>query len=161
MTAKARTKWIVSSTELGILLGVTKQRVGQLVKDGMPRHAHGQYDAPDCIAWKFEQSETRMKSSVLEKHKIKEISARTYKLNLDAAIKKGNLTRFEDAKRLIDTFGVFVVNELQALPGRVQATNDIKIIITNECRETAQRIANYSGEQGKSLKDCGKFIEDT
>lgn len=161
MTAKARKEWIVTSTEMGVLLGVTKQRIGQLVKDGMPRHAPGKYNAPECIAWKFQQSEERMKSSNLEKHKIKEITARTHKLNLDASIKKGSLIRYEDAKRLVLSNGVYVVNELQAIPGRIQTTNDIKILITNECRESAKRIADNAGEQAKSLKDCGKFIGDT
>lgn len=41
----------VNVTRVASALNLTKQRVQQLVKGGMPREARGQYDAVKCMLW--------------------------------------------------------------------------------------------------------------
>ena len=41
----------INVTRLAQFLNLTEQRVQQLVKEGMPRAARGQYDAIKCTSW--------------------------------------------------------------------------------------------------------------
>jgi len=41
----------VDVTKVANALNLTEQRVGQLVKEGMPKEGRGQYDAVKCMLW--------------------------------------------------------------------------------------------------------------
>jgi len=146
----------VGANDLAELFDVTPQRIGQLVKEGMPKVGHGKYDLRECIRWRIDKSEMQARAgSELEKHKIKEIIARTKRTNVDIAIKQSKLILYEDAKQLLESLASQVVAEINQIASRVQTDNQNKQLIIDESKNTQRRIAQYASQQAELLQDMG------
>ena len=71
---------IVKLDELAQAAGVSRSRISQWAREGMPKIKHGQYDAEACLAWIAERRDDSSATSP----DLKTLRARLYRLQGDA-----------------------------------------------------------------------------
>ncbi len=103
------------------ILGVTRARIRQLTKDGMPKSARNSYPMIACIRWYIEWWKKRatMSDTVLARHKRRLLKAQADSAVLDAKMKKGEMLLAEDVKKDAFNFGRRVRDAMLSIPDRL------------------------------------------
>ncbi len=86
----------MNAEKLAAFVNLTKQRVHQLVAEGLPRELRGKYDFDKCVRWyiRYLQSAIEKKAVPLEGDElVSEARERIRKMRLDADLKEIQLSR--------------------------------------------------------------------
>lgn len=119
----------VNAEELAAFFGLTKQRVHQLVAEGMQRELRGKYDRDKCTRWyiHFLQHALEKKAIPLEGGELaSEQHERVRKLRLDADMKeialareRGQLVAIEDVEKKMTDLVLTTKARIMAVPARL------------------------------------------
>jgi phage terminase Nu1 subunit (DNA packaging protein) len=148
-------KWVVSTSELSEILGLTDRRIQQLVKNEIiSRVGRGKFHLPtvigEYIGWIKSQSTESDEELDLKKEKTLLTRANRQKIELELQIMRGELHRSEDVRRVMnDMLGAFRARCL-AIPSkaapRILAQTDLAVIqdaIKKEVYEALTELADY------------------
>jgi phage terminase Nu1 subunit (DNA packaging protein) len=149
---------------------LTVQRVHQLVKLGMPKQARGEYQIGPCMAWyiKYLQKELERRgpagtaaSAGLQVEREGLTAAQRQRVELDVALRRGELADREDVRRQWSTLVSNAQKRLRAIPASVgpQLTNmaDPAAIVARMKHEIDTALQELAGdtEHGRS-PDLGR-----
>lgn len=148
-------------------LNLERRRVQQLVKEGMPREAHGQYDPVKCMLWYIRYLQTALeKKSVptLEGGFVGEREERVRLLRADADLREMELARerslvisIADYERTLADLILTTKARVMAIPPRVAPeivgqTSRVmaQALIEKACKEALAYLA-----KAENYKDAG------
>ena len=116
----------VNVTRVAAALNLTEQRVQQLVKEGMPREARGQYDPVKCMLWyiRYLQSAIERKDVPLldrrfvgERHeRIRLIRAEADLREMELARERGLLVALQDVERTLIELAFTTKARIMSIP---------------------------------------------
>jgi len=122
---------IVNAVALAELLNLTKQRVHQLVAEGLPRELRGKYDLDKAVRWyvRYLQAAIEKKAIPLEGDElVSEQRERVRKMRLDADLKeielareRGELVAIADVEKEIADLVLATKARIMAVPARLAA----------------------------------------
>lgn len=100
---------ILNAEKLALFLNLTKQRVHQLVAEGLPRELRGKYDLDECARWyiRYLQAVIEKKAIPLEegeyaseqKERVRKMRADADLKEIDLACRRGQLVAIEDVEK--------------------------------------------------------------
>jgi hypothetical protein len=146
----------VSATELGVHLGLTRQRIGTLADTDhvIARLPDGRFDQDACrlayLKWLRDPARRSARTQADAEH----VKVKTEMLQLRLMEKKRELVRQTDVDELIDTIAGLVLTKLGGLPARVGgadlvARRKAEAVVLELRRELAvacQRLGDERGE---------------
>ena len=119
----------VDVTRVAKFLNVTPRRVQQLVKEGMPRGARGQYEAIKCAAWyvRYLQAAIEKKTTstgdgaytTLQEERSRLLHAKTELKQIELAKKLGTLVLIADVERELTELVLTTKARILGIPARV------------------------------------------
>lgn len=116
----------VSSKELGDLFGLTAVRIQQLVKEGLPKRAHGKYPLKRCCQWirDYWKSRATRGADATEfreaRNRKLEAQAQLIEVKLEKA--RGNTIPIDAIMPCWEGVVTLVVNALSGLPEKLAQT---------------------------------------
>jgi len=120
---------IVAIEKVADALNLTPRRVQQLVKEGLPREAKGQYDPVKCLLWYVRYLQNKLKSKPVDSGDgvfTSEREERVRRLRADSEIKELNLAErrkklvaISDVERAVYELVLTTKARMQALPPRL------------------------------------------
>jgi phage terminase Nu1 subunit (DNA packaging protein) len=152
---------IIGTNELAHRLGITRQRVDQLVKtEGMPKIGRGKFDFAACRDWYegFKNIGRPDKSSFDERKRL--VIAQAEKTELETAKLRGELIASEEVAQLLyelsviflsqhDSLGPRLANHLSGIsnPGEIQVeikkeTDAIRDTVAGQLQAIADRLGS-------------------
>lgn len=167
---KNKENWLVTTSELSEILGVTDRRIRQLVKEGaVSRIDHGKFDLPKTIqqyiAWigmKKEQKNEQTNEYRREKSLL--VRANRQKAELELKKIERDLHKAEDVRQVMNHMnGVFRARCLkipQNVAPKIVGNKELPIvqeIIKKEVYEALTELSNYDPD----LIDRDENTEDT
>ena len=155
----------VDVTKVASALNLTEQRVQQLVKEGMPREARGQYDPVKCMLWYIrylQQALEKKAVPTLDGGFVGEREERVRLLRADAdlkeielATKRGLLVALPDIEATLTDLVLTTKARIMAIPPRlapelVGETSRVMIHAKLEkaCRESLAYLAKAVNDGG-------------
>ena len=157
---KARTEFIVTTAEMATILGVTSVRVGEYVREGMPKKSRGQFNVAECVQWRIARHDERVRDKPLDRAKLRESDARTTKHNLEIEHLRGRLIDTNAAAMVIQETAAAAADELENVAGRLIAAPEIKEKVLHECRAARTRLSKRVGDILKSVRNHRPSVED-
>jgi hypothetical protein len=119
----------VDVTKVASALNLTKQRVQQLVKEGLPREGRGQYDPMKCMLWyvRYLQRALEKKSvPTLDGGFVGEREERVRLLRADADLReielakeRGRLMALPDVEKMLTDLMLATKTRIMAIPPRL------------------------------------------
>ena len=103
------------------IFGVTKARIRQLVKEGMPKTARNKYPLVGCVRWYVAYWKTKADYSdtTINKHQRRLIQARADKAEMEVKIKRGDLVHADQVKNRAIKSGVMIRTLLESIGNKV------------------------------------------
>lgn len=103
------------------VFGVTKARVRQLVKDGMPKSGRNRYPLVACVRWYISwwKNRAEITDRQVEKHQRRLIQAKADKAEMEVKIKRGELVHSEQVKNSALKTGVMIRTLLETIGNKV------------------------------------------
>ena len=150
---------VIGTQQVADLLGLSRERITQLVKKGMPKQARGKFDAAECVQWyirfRLEGVEKPASTDVNEARK-KLYDAQVVKTELETSRIKRETIPADEHMIDMSQLGVMFSSGLDAIGGRLASqlagmTDPAEIsehltTETNAIRESvADAITAYSG----------------
>lgn len=142
---------LVKSAEMAEILDVTPQRIGQLVKKGMPKFSRGQYDAAACVQWYIERLRA-VGSDDPEKLKLERLKlyqSQRVKTDLENARTRREVIDADEVAIALNELAAIYASQLDAIGGRLanelSGMTDPGIILdklTDEARAIRAAVAN-------------------
>lgn len=143
----------VSVLVLADFLGLTEQRLGQLVKEGMPKSKRGSWPLRDAVRWYVEYQRKNQAAVVRSGPTRADLDRDLVMLKLKKA--QGEVFDRREVLDVMASGAARLGNELEALATRIGRElnlpgEDVKIVrdMVDEART-------------KYVRDCGEFIEVT
>ncbi len=148
-------KWIVGTNELCEVLDVTRRRLTDYVKEGMPKLGRGKFDLPSVIRWRITRAENVANAQVKhfnEKQELQQTNVEIRKIEL--AQMRGELIDQNLVAPFINELGSLVATQFDSIGQRccneLIGVTDADVIqekINNECRSARETIAEFIREQ--------------
>jgi hypothetical protein len=146
----------VTATQLGLHLGLTRQRIGTLadVEHVIQRLPDGRFDQDDSrlryLRWLRDPARRSARTQADADH----VKVKTEMLQLRLMEKKRQLVRVDDVNELIDTFVGLVLAKLGGLPARVGgadlvARRKAEAVVLELRREIAAACNAMADERGE------------
>lgn len=143
---------IVGTQQIADLIGVTRGRIGQLVKEGFPKSERGKFDAAQCVHWyiafKIKGHEKPASSDVNEARK-KLYDAQVVKTELETSRIKRETIPADEHMIDMNQLAVMFSSGLDALEGRLPGVllgvNDSGVmseVIRTEANEIRNNVAD-------------------
>lgn len=120
---------IVNAEKLAVFVNLTKQRVHQLVAEGLPRKLRGKYDLDECARWyiRYLQAAIEKKAIPMDGNElVSEQTQRIRKMRLDADLKeidlaraRGQLVSIEDAEKEMTDLVLTTKARIMSVPARL------------------------------------------
>jgi phage terminase Nu1 subunit (DNA packaging protein) len=151
-----------SAKVLASLFGITRQRIHQLVKEGMPKENRGSYDLLKCIRWYV-----RFLTAAIEKkeipvgdvyvgereERIRNIRADADLKELDLAQKRSQLVAIQDAERVFADLRLTTTAHLMAIPPRLAPElvgETSRVMIQAKLDKACKEVLGYQAKSGQS-----------
>lgn len=148
--------------EIANLLNLSKRRVQQLAKHGMPRTGRGQYPVRGCVLWYLDFSKAGPgEGKSQEEQRTELLYEQTIKTRMENEINKSNLFHADEVEASFQTAETLLGSILDAFAPRMAnmlaAEHDpsvLKSVLFEECREVRRAYAS-------ALKKVGEYMEDS
>ncbi len=141
----------VNTKQLTMIMGISHQRLNQLVRDGLPRSTDKLYVLADAIQWMLHMlktTKTRGEDKITEQ-RIRKLTSETERLDMDNAQRRQDLIHKDDVLSTLETVAMILISRLEALAPRLASQLSIESdpqIITSlidyETREIRTDIAD-------------------
>lgn len=154
---------IFTADELCGITGLTNQRITQLVKEGMPRSGHGQYNIESVkwyIAYQRQQIEKNQSETVVSE-RLRLTRAKADKAEIEVAKSEGKVIEIADLNTAQMQILQALKDELFLLPAQIDVsrTEEIRGKIADALNKAAARLESLaSGSSNTSdgvLQGCG------
>lgn len=145
-----------SVEQVAKLLNLTPRRVQQLVKDGMPQEARGQYDALKCMMWYIRYLQDKVTAREAEdgpslsSERLRGERAKSDLLEMERDEKRG---RLQDSAAVVKVYATRVMSartRMLAIPTKVapmllgaKDTTTIEATIKSEIHAALRELANH------------------
>jgi phage terminase Nu1 subunit (DNA packaging protein) len=144
--------------QVATALNITPRRVQQLVKEGMPQAARGQYDLGVCMHWfiRFLQQAVQRRSTSdgesmhsLTSERIRQAGQSADKQALENAVRRGELVSAPYVVEVMRGMAADISGRLDGIPGRLATelvgfnAEQIKIRLLAEVRGIRSGVAEY------------------
>ncbi|MGA3295263.1 MAG: hypothetical protein ABSE45_14945 [Candidatus Acidiferrales bacterium] len=120
---------IVNAEKLAAFFNLTKQRVHQLVAEGLPRELRGKYDREKCAQWyiRYLQAAIEKKAIPLEpgafateqQEKVRNMRAAADLKEIDLAQRRGQLVAIDDVEREMTDLVLTTKARIMSVPARL------------------------------------------
>ncbi len=120
---------IVNAEKLAVFVNLTKQRVHQLVAEGLPRKLRGKYDLDECAQWyiRYLQAAIEKKAIPLDgdelvseqQEKVRNMRATADLKEIDLARQRGQLVSIEDAEKEMTDLILTGKARIMSVPARL------------------------------------------
>ncbi len=111
---------IVNGQELCELLGISRTRITQMVKEGMPKQARGKYDLKACVQWYLDKRLTGgSKTADLNDARKKLYESQREKTDLETARIRRQLIPAEEVAHAIHELTSIYAAQLEGVGGRL------------------------------------------
>jgi len=127
--AKVDPARILNAERLAVFFNLTKQRVHQLVAEGMPRELRGKYDLDKCAQWyiRYLQSVIEKKAIPMDdgeyasehKEKIRKMRLEADLKEIDLAQRRGQLIAIGDVDKEMSELVLTTKARLMSVPARL------------------------------------------
>ena len=121
---------LVEITQLTAALNITKERIGQLVKEGMPKEARGKYDLGKCMLWyiRYLQAALKRRSGASgedgrteQRERLLLLSAERELKELELGRERGEFIALPDFEKMLTDLVVTTKARILAVSQRVSA----------------------------------------
>ena len=147
-------------SDLADLFQVSIQRIGQHVREGLPRQPDGSFDLREVADWfKRRWQTTARADSPLATARIRETEARTARLHHELAHLKSQLIYRSDAEDLLTWVNEQVSAELSVVASRFTADQKLHAAVSLECKSLCARLEVRRQETLRALRLCGRTHE--
>ena len=113
-------------------LNVTERRIGELVKEGMPKDARGQYDLGKCMLWYIRYLQAALKrrngseipddqGRTEQRERLRLLSAEAELKELELARERGELMALPDLEKMMTDLVITTKARILAVSPRVAA----------------------------------------
>jgi phage terminase Nu1 subunit (DNA packaging protein) len=155
----------VDVRKIASLLNLDKRRVQQLVEEGMPREARGQYDPVKCMLWYI-----RYLQSVIEKksvptldggfvgereERVRLLRAHADLREIELAKERALLMAIPDVEAMLTDLKVTTTARIMAIPPRLAPElmgETSRVMIQAKIEKACKESLSYLANAGSSLK---------
>jgi len=144
-------KFVVGTQEIMIIVGLSKQRITQLVAEGMPKQGVNQFYLPDSIQWLIGSKVERQQENLdITQQRTQLFKAQTEKHEIDNRIRKGELIEIEDFQRIVFDLANLVSQQIDAVEPRIskalplEARKDFRIELKSIRESIANAVENFA-----------------
>lgn len=141
----------VNNEQLAWILGVTRQRVTQLKKDGLPMIARGTYPLDGAVQWvvKYWKQKNLNAGQAMDSHRKRLLTAQALKAEIDNDVRLKQLIPSDIIASTLNQVGTILASQLDGLAPRLasELTNQtetayVKKLISDETRQLRISIAD-------------------
>lgn len=141
----------VNNDQLAWILGVTRQRITQLVGDGLPKIDRGIYPLDGAVQWvvAYWKQKNKNNAANMDAHRKRLLTAQAEKAEIDNQLRKRELIPVEVIASTLNQVGTTIASQLDALAPRLasELTNQsetayVKKTISDETRQIRIAIAD-------------------
>ena len=135
---------------IAFVFGVTKARIHQFVKEGMPKRSRNSYPLALCVQWviEFWKQKVFATDDEIKRHKKRLLKGKADQIERVNKSARGELIPVEQVKRDAERAGRIVKEKVTSWPGRVAALVAVESdvfkadqILRQECNQLLDEIS--------------------